>query len=157
SMDLSGALELGADAAQRVAEVLIERGGIQLRQLFHRRRCRLSALVTVGHDLMDPVKRGRTAARICSGVSGSLLLPTRPPRVVGMGVPSRATRAASSSTARPQPWARTRRGSASQEPSGPTSVSTGVLHTRRAVSTPTHTMLRSLGTLGMFIPHPRYR
>src|SRR5215472_4993194 len=52
SKDLSGALELGADATQRIVEVLIERCGIQLRQLFLRGRCRLSALVTVGHGFV---------------------------------------------------------------------------------------------------------
>jgi len=46
-MDLSGALELGADAAQCIVQVLVERGGLQLRQPFPRSRCRLSALVTV--------------------------------------------------------------------------------------------------------------
>src|SRR5262249_24681635 len=56
SIHLSGALELGADAAQRVLEVLIERCGIQLRQLFSRGRCRLSALVTIGHEPMTPCK-----------------------------------------------------------------------------------------------------
>jgi len=55
-LDLSGALELGADAAQHVVQVLVESGGIQRHQFFPRGYCRLSALVTVGHDLMTPCK-----------------------------------------------------------------------------------------------------
>src|SRR5262245_8590021 len=51
SKDLSGALELGADATQHVIQVLVER---ELSQLFPRVCCRLPALVTVRHDLMTP-------------------------------------------------------------------------------------------------------
>src|SRR5215831_19606285 len=48
-IDASGALELSADAVEPVIEVLVERGGLQLRQPFAAGRCRLSALVTVRH------------------------------------------------------------------------------------------------------------
>src|SRR5262249_6628924 len=50
-IDASGALELSADAVEPVIEVLVERGGLQLRQPFAAGRCRLSALVTVRHRL----------------------------------------------------------------------------------------------------------
>src|SRR4029450_9242976 len=52
----SRALELGADSAQCLLKVLVERSGLHLRPFFPigRCRCRLSALVTVGHDLIAP-------------------------------------------------------------------------------------------------------
>jgi hypothetical protein len=64
-MDLSGALELGADSAQRFLKVLVERRGLQLRQSFPTGRCRLSTLVTVGHDLIAPCEEVLAGCAFC--------------------------------------------------------------------------------------------
>src|SRR5262249_28668040 len=102
SKDLSGALELGADATQRVVEVLIERCGIQPRQLFPRGGCRLSALATIGHEPMTPCKActscSITPSRACrstvtSAVCGSYFSVPRMHRAMVATSASRGQRA----------------------------------------------------------------
>jgi len=53
-IDLSAALELGADSAHCLVQLAVERSGLELRQSFPTGRCCLAALVTVGHDLIAP-------------------------------------------------------------------------------------------------------
>src|SRR6516225_9466350 len=79
-MDHSGALEFGADTAQRGIEVLVERGGIQSRQVFPIGGCCFSALATVAHYLITSttlIFAGSRSARIARSA------PTRPFRSRG--------------------------------------------------------------------------